>query len=217
MRRTFFMPKKMSKNKKIDSFFEHFPPKVAEYCFQLWHDNPFDFIVSKARNSKLGDYRFSPTKGHQITVNHNLNPYAFLITYLHEVAHLFTYNQYKNKVAPHGQEWKNAFKEVFEPILEENFLPNDLIQVLRNYLKNPTATSTGYAPLVEILKTYDLQQSHLVPISNLEENQLFGIKNLQFRKGKLRRTRYICREINSGKLYLVSKNAQVSLIDFEKS
>ena len=207
----------MTKNKKIDSFFEHFPPKVAEYCFQLWKDNSFEFIISRARNTKLGDYRFSPSKGHQITVNHNLNPYAFLITYLHEVAHLLTYNQYKNKVSPHGNEWKQAFKEVFEPILEEEFLPKELIDVLIAYLKNPSASSTGYTPLVDILKSYDVHQNDLVLISSLEENQLFGIKNLLFQKGKLRRTRYICKEVNSGKLYLVSKNAQVSLIDFEKS
>ena len=68
MRRTFFMSKIRMKNKKIDSFFDHFPPKVAEYCFQLWHDYSFDFIVSKSRDSKLGDYRFSPAKGHQVTV-----------------------------------------------------------------------------------------------------------------------------------------------------
>lgn len=205
----------MSKNKRVESFFEHFPPKVAEYCFQLWHDHPFDFIISRARNSKLGDYRFTPTKGHQITVNHNLNPYAFLVTYLHEVAHLITYQTYKNKVAPHGQEWKNAFKEIFEPLLEEDLLPNEFIQVLKNYLKNPTATSTGHGPLVNILKTYDSVNSELVPIQSLEENQIFTIKNLQFTKGKLRRTRYLCKELSTGKLYLVSKNAQVSLIDLE--
>ena len=102
----------MTKSKKITSFFDHFPPSVAEYCFQLWQDHPFDFIVSKTRDSKLGDYRFSPQKGHQITVNHNLNPYSFLVTYLHEVAHLLTYQTYKNKVLPHGNEWKKAFHDV---------------------------------------------------------------------------------------------------------
>ena len=126
----------MEKNKKINSFFDHFPPTVAEYCFQLWHDYPFDFIVSKSRHSKLGDYRFSPQKGHQITVNRNLNSYAFLVTYLHEVAHLLTYLAYKNKVLPHGEEWKNSFRSIFEPILEDGLLPDELINVLKSYLIN---------------------------------------------------------------------------------
>mgnify|MGYP000288617673 FL=1 len=202
----------MEKNKKINSFFDHFPPKVAEYCFQLWHDYPFDFIVSKSRHSKLGDYRFSLQKGHQITVNRNLNSYAFLVTYLHEVAHLLTYLAYKNKVLPHGEEWKNSFRTIFEPILEEDLLPVDLIQVLKSYLVNPSATSTGHGPLVDVLKTYDASNSSIT-LHALPENQIFLLKNLALIKGKLRRTRYFCKEANTGKLYLVAKNAQVTPLE----
>ena len=202
----------MEKNKKINSFFDHFPPKVAEYCFQLWHDYPFDFIVSKSRHSKLGDYRFSPQKGHQITVHRNLNSYAFLVTYLHEVAHLLTYLTYKNKVLPHGEEWKNSFRTIFEPILEEDLLPDELINVLKSYLVNPSATSTGHGPLVDVLKTYDASNSSIT-LHALPENQIFLLKNLELIKGKLRRTRYFCREANTGKLYLVAKNAQVTPLE----
>ena len=202
----------MEKNKKINSFFDHFPPKVAEYCFQLWHDYPFDFIVSKSRHSKLGDYRFSPQKGHQITVNRNLNSYAFLVTYLHEVAHLLTYLAYKNKVLPHGEEWKNSFRSIFEPILEEGLLPDELINVLKSYLVNPSATSTGHGPLVDVLKTYDASNTSIT-LHALPENQIFLLKNLALIKGKLRRTRYFCREAKTGKLYLVAKNAQVTPLE----
>jgi len=202
----------MEKNRKINSFFDHFPPKVAEYCFQLWHDYQFDFIVSKSRHSKLGDYRFSLQKGHQITVNRNLNSYAFLVTYLHEVAHLLTYLTYKNKVLPHGEEWKNSFRTIFEPILEEDLLPVDLIQVLKSYLVNPSATSTGHGPLVDVLKTYDASNSSIT-LHALPENQIFLLKNLALIKGKLRRTRYFCKEANTGKLYLVAKNAQVTPLE----
>ncbi len=202
----------MEKTRKINSFFDHFPPKVAEYCIQLWHDYPFDFIVSKSRHSKLGDYRFSPQKGHQITVNRNLNSYAFLVTYLHEVAHLLTYLAYKNKVLPHGEEWKNSFRTIFEPLLEEDLLPVDLIQVLKSYLVNPSATSTGHGPLVDVLKTYDASNSSIT-LHALPENQIFLLKNLALIKGKLRRTRYFCKEANTGKLYLVAKNAQVTPLE----
>ena len=198
----------MEKNKKINSFFDHFPPKVAEYCFQLWHDYPFDFIVSKSRHSKLGDYRFSPQKGHQITVNRNLNSYAFLVTYLH----VLTYLTYKNKVLPHGEEWKNSFRTIIEPILEEDLLPDELINVLKSYLVNPSATSTGHGPLVDVLKTYDASNSSIT-LHALPENQIFLLKNLELIKGKLRRTRYFCREANTGKLYLVAKNAQVTPLE----
>lgn len=202
----------MVKNRKVQSFFDHFPASVAEYCFQLWQDHSFDFVISKERDSKLGDYRFSPKKGHQITVNHNLNPYAFLVTYIHEVAHLCTYLKHKNKVLPHGKEWKEAFFELFEPILDPELLPMPLVKVLKEYLKNPGASSSMHTPLVEVLKTFD-PESQLISLHLVKENQLFFLKNLRLIKGKLRRTRYICKEQISGKLYLVAKNAQVSLLE----
>jgi hypothetical protein len=204
----------MNKNRKIASFLDHFPPKVAEYCFNLWHELAFDFVVSKKRDSKLGDFRFAPNKGFQITVNHNLNPYAFLVTYLHEVAHLVTYQKHKNSVNPHGQEWKVAFFELFEPILDSELLPAELVEILQAYLINPVATSNGYTPLVEALKKYDpIDDTSAILLFNLQEGQTFRLKNLHLQKGKLRRTRYICQEVHSGKLYLVAKNAQVQPIE----
>ena len=199
----------MNKSKKIESFFDHFPPEVAEYCFQLWQDHPFEFIVSKARDTKLGDFRFSPSKGYQITVNHNLNPYAFLVTYLHEVAHRVTYDLHKNKVNPHGNEWKRNFYELFEPILDDELLPATLVAVLKKYLQNPTATSNGYAPLVTVLASFDKAPVAGVRLVDLGEGQVFHLKNLTLIKGKLRRTRYICHDTQSGKNYLVAKNAYV--------
>lgn len=199
----------MTKSKKIESFFDHFPPEVAEYCFQLWQDHPFEFIVSKARGTKLGDFRYSPTKGYQITVNHNLNPYAFLVTYIHEVAHRVTYDIHKSKVNPHGSEWKRNFYELFEPILDEDLLPASLVQVLTKYLQNPAATSTGYTPLVNELAKFDSQPAIGTRLIDLEEGTVFQLKNLTLIKGKLRRTRYICQDTQSGRNYLVAKNAYV--------
>ena len=40
---------------------------------------------------------------HRISVNGNLNKYSFLITLIHELAHLLTFTQYKNRVDPHGR------------------------------------------------------------------------------------------------------------------
>ncbi len=199
----------MTKSKKIESFFDHFPPEVAEYCFQLWQDHPFEFIVSKARGTKLGDFRYSPTKGYQITVNHNLNPYAFLVTYIHEVAHRVTFDIHKSKVNPHGNEWKRNFYELFEPILDEDLLPASLVHVLTKYLQNPAATSTGYTPLVNELAKFDSQPAIGARLIDLEEGTVFQLKNLTLIKGKLRRTRYICQDTQSGRNYLVAKNAYV--------
>ena len=59
--------------------------------------------VKKSRSSKYGDYR-PPLKGsnHLITINYDMNKYAFLITLVHEIAHLTNWNKHKDKVKPHG-------------------------------------------------------------------------------------------------------------------
>jgi SprT protein len=92
-------------------------------------------------------------------------------------------------------------------------LPAELVKVLRAYLKNPAASSTGYQPLVDILKSFDAEPPAGTPVHELVEGSAFRLKNLSFIKGKLRRTRYICKEINSGRNYLVAKNAYVFPIE----
>ena len=66
--------------------------------------------ITKPRKSKLGDFRILINGRGQISVNENLNRYAFLITITHELAHAFVWKRYKTRVMPHGKEWKSTFK-----------------------------------------------------------------------------------------------------------
>jgi len=90
-----------------------------------------EFKISRNRSTKHGDYRH-PFKdaGHRISVNYNLNPYAFLITTVHEFAHLLTWNEHKRKAKPHGQEWKNNFKKMMRPFFEQAIFPPDIRQAI---------------------------------------------------------------------------------------
>src|SRR5690606_28773275 len=102
----------------------------------------FKLKIKRERSTRLGDYT-SPRGGlnHVITINHNLNKYAFLITLVHEVAHLVTYNEYKNSVNPHGTEWKNHFRELMQPFLNTDIFPLEVFSALRRYMSNPAASS----------------------------------------------------------------------------
>ena len=75
-------------------FTTYLPAASVAYCHQLWQHYQFRFIVAKPRRTRLGDFRVLPNSQTQITVNANLNPYAFLITYVHEVAHAEVNRQY---------------------------------------------------------------------------------------------------------------------------
>ena len=75
--------------------------------------------VTKKRQSVLGDYRHSAIgKNHRISINGNLNKYEFLITLLHELAHLFTFEKFANKVEPHGKEWKHFYGSLLADFLQ---------------------------------------------------------------------------------------------------
>ncbi len=202
----------MDKDYKI--FQKHFPPLAVDYCYKLWKDLSFKFKITKPRDTKLGDYSFRTSRGHTITVNNNLNQYSFLITYIHEVAHLITFQAHGNKPLPHGKEWKSNFYTTFKPLLNNTIIPEALLLVLINYLKNPKASSLGDSALVQALRIYDIKDEHSTEEATIELKQLpvgnhFILGNRLFCKGELRRTRYLCTDISSKKKYLIASLALV--------
>jgi len=192
--------------------FERFVPiHAVYYCLDLWWDYKFEFKITKGRQTKLGDYRFHPVKKvHVVSVNNNLNPFAFLITYIHEVAHLVVYNEHKHRVSPHGQEWKNAFKKLMLPMLRADVFPDDILRVLARHMKNPKASSYSDPKLIVTLNRYDKDQSGIL-LSQLNVNDQFIFNKRLFNKIELRRTRVLCEEIKTGKKYLISQTAKVKL------
>ena len=73
---------------------ERYLPADAAPLIGRWIDYfKCEFKISRNRNSKFGDYRPPHDgKGHRISVNFDLNPYAFLVITVHEFAHLHTWN-----------------------------------------------------------------------------------------------------------------------------
>ena len=169
------------------------------------------FKISKSRVTKIGDYR-APYKGetHQITVNHELNEFAFLITTVHEFAHLKTWQEYRGKVRPHGEEWKKNFKFLMKPFFKLNIFPEPVLMALIRYMDNPAASSCTDIHLYRTLRQYDLKTVHSETIESIANHSFFKIKNGRtFQKLEKLRKRYKCKELPSGKLYLFSPIAEV--------
>lgn len=172
------------------------------------------FKVSRARTTKFGDYR-PPQRGyhHRISVNHDLNPFAFLVTTVHEFAHLHTWEEYKNTVKPHGDEWKRNFQRMMQPFFDRKVFPDNLAHTIVAYLKDPAASSCNDIALFSALRKYD-KENGAVQIATLENNTLFMLKDGRtFRKEYLRRKRFACTEIRTGRLYLFSPVAEVYLVN----
>lgn len=166
------------------------------------------FTVSKKRKTKLGDYR-QPYNGkpHRISVNGDLNPYAFLVTTIHEMAHLTTFNKYANYVKPHGNEWKVEFKNLFEPLMHHNDLPADIAIAVKNYLKNAKASSCSDDRLYRVLKRYDKKRK--LRVEELNFGAEFKLNGKIFVKGRKLRTRFECRELSSQRIYRVLGLAEI--------
>ncbi len=188
------------------------PDFFVEYLVELILNAKVVFKIVPGRSTKLGDFRVR-SEGEKpiITVNGNLNKFAFLITTLHELAHLNTFRQYGLRVAPHGLEWKNAFRALLEPVLLSKQLPNDIEKVLWNTFTNTKASSCSDLNLSRVLRKYD-KPSDQISLEEIPVASHFSLNGRAFEKGLLRRSRYLCKELTSGKQYLIHALATVQLI-----
>lgn len=195
---------------KVDVLAQYMPPAAAPVIAKWIDYFQCEFKISKSRATKLGDYRH-PFKGlgHKISVNNNLNRYAFLVTTVHEFAHLLTWNDHKNKVKPHGGEWKHNFKRMMTPFLDQQVFPEDLQQAISTYLSNPSASSCTDLKLSRALKKYDSAIDHS-RLEELPQHAIFTIKDgRRFKKGEQLRKRFRCECLDNGNIYLFSPLAEV--------
>ncbi|WP_295716802.1 SprT-like domain-containing protein [Mucilaginibacter sp.] len=196
---------------------ERYVPPDAAPLIGRWIDYfKCEFKISRNRGTKFGDYR-SPHagKGHRISVNYDLNPYAFLVTTVHEFAHLHTWNQHKQKAKPHGAEWKNNFKKMMQPFFEKDIFPHDVKHAITSYLDNPAASSCSDLNLYRSLRKYDApKESSVLTVEKVPFKALFKIKGDRvFRKEEQLRKRFKCVEIETKRVYLFSPVAEVELVE----
>jgi SprT protein len=194
-------------NKNIVLLEEYLPDGVAQSIWDRIQDDQVLFRISKPRKSKLGDYRPpQKQKGHRISVNADLNPFSFLITVLHEFAHLETWKKYKNNKKPHGPEWKGEFQGVLNPYLSEEVFPESVNTALTHYIANPSASSCVDETLMRALAHHDLVKQLFV--EDVPEGTLFKLSNgLVFEKGQKLRKRFKCKCVTNNRWYFVSPTA----------
>lgn len=204
-----------TKKEKIGGVLKKYLPEVyVPYIIQLMFSAKIHFTISKPRKTKAGDYR-PPFEGkpHRITINGNLNPYSFLITTIHEFAHMTTYIKHGHKVKAHGREWKTEFKRLLLPVLEQKELPKEIENALMRSLNNLKASSCSDVHLTRALKSFDERDESLVLLETIGNNVHFRLGKKTFQRGILRRKRYLCTEINTGKQYFINRLAEVELIN----
>lgn len=205
------MPKK---EVPVDHLQNYLPPNTGNAVTTYLHQYKVHLTIARERTSLLGDYRHRTlNKNHRISVNGNLNKYAFLITLLHELAHLLTFEQYGNKAQSHGKEWKLIFGNLLKQFVEQKTFPTDIENEVLLSLKSPAASSCAEDGLLRVLRKYDSKKENVQLVEDISFGSFFHTKDGRiFRIDEKLRKRYKCTEIKTGKVYLFSPVYEVALL-----
>lgn len=192
---------------------QHFlPPQTFDMVAPYFMSHTIHLTLTNERKSVLGDYRV-PTKDnpfHRISINVNLNPYNFLITLIHELAHLLTWVHFKDNVAPHGKEWKTQFRHMLIPFIGKKIFPADVERALLAYIRNPAASTCTDPELYKSLYKYDTKKPGYKLVDDIEVGQWFVTDDGRiFEKVDHLRTRCLCRDIGNNKRYYFQGIAEV--------
>ena len=197
------MPKKEAPLEYLRQFI---PEQAAPLVLDYLNHYHVHLTITRERKSVLGDYRHATrAQNHRISVNGNLNKYSFLITLIHELAHLVTFMEFGNGVQSHGKEWKKIYRKELEDFIKLAVFPEDILAALKKNLHDLPASSCADEGLMRILKQYDANPGNLLLVEQIKEGDSFSLEDGRvFRKGKKLRKRFQCVEVSTGKLYLFS-------------
>ena len=205
------------KKDNAKSFYQNLVPYLGEEA-ALFIDNQtkglkFHLKVSKPRDSKFGDYFPSvKNKPQRITVNGNLDKYSFLITFLHELAHLIIQEKIKHKCNPHGNEWKAEFTKLLNLAVNNELFPDKISLLIKKlYIEKQRFTHTSRVKILNaIYKELNIQIP--VRLENISINSIVVLPNgMKIIKLNQQRTRCLCRDLNNNKLYFVNNLIEVKL------
>ncbi len=190
----------------------HLPLEAVERVYDYLFRHKVHFHITLERISKLGDYRW-PHKDHpfhEISINGDLNPYFFLWVFLHEAAHLETHLKY-NSVQPHGHEWQEEYRQLL--IVHADLFPAEVQTLLKNYTRRIPLSHPVAKQVEAALHRYDADYNpDILTLDDLKTGDSFRLKRkpeLLFEALERRRTRWLCREIATGRQYLVNGSAEV--------
>ena len=190
---------------------KYLPERAVESAFLLIAENGIYLKIVNERKTRHSDYRKQNGIA-QITVNANLNPYRFLITLIHEIAHAVAFEKYGRLIKPHGKEWKYTFQQLMLPFINPGIFPQSVLPIVAHHFRNPKASSDTDARLSVALKQFDAQNNKNY-IFEIPYGSIFRIDNGRvFKKGRKRIKRYECQEVSSGSVYIFQPNVEVELV-----
>jgi SprT protein len=190
----------------------HAPASALPALRRFLDGLPVLIHVTENRRSKHGDYRPSPCRRYGIvTVNAFGNPWQFLFTLLHELAHAETHIHHGARARPHGIQWKTIFSRLLLDFAGQDLFPESLTPFIRQHAMRPRYSSCADLKLAMALREYDTLD-HRPMVAELPRGQRFSLDGVRvLTKRELSRTRYKCTTAR-GREYYVPASARVHTI-----
>ncbi|MCS6979026.1 MAG: hypothetical protein N2050_07330 [Flavobacteriales bacterium] len=200
-------------NEKLSAVLhKYLPAQAVPWAVQKLKYHGIQLRITGFRQSKLGDYR-PPKAGepHKISINYNLNPQSFAVTLVHEVAHLETHLRYGHSVAPHGPQWQERYAILLREVGMLGAFSPEVFEYMAKSGFRHGATACSDPHLLRLLRKYDTPWvSGLKLLEQLAPGDCFITAGGRlFRKGPLRRTKYVCTCLRTGREYLIHYMTEV--------
>lgn len=192
----------------------HIPEEAISCVVEHFFAQPTKLKVTPERKSIEGTYiaPHAPHYFHTITINNNLNKYAFLFTLMHEIAHMKVWIANIGKPTPksHGTEWKQTFDHILADVM--NCFPADIAVAIEKYKQNVPAATCRDEDLYKLFRQYDTETP--IFLDDVPIGTIFKLKDYEqtFQKIKKLRKHYVCLDIKTQKNYKVSALAKIELI-----
>jgi hypothetical protein len=205
----------MKKETSIRLLEQFLPPNTFHLVAPYFQEYTVHLTLTHERKSVLGDYRH-PTLDkpqHRVSINVNLNPYSFLITLIHELAHMLTFVHFEHNHSPHGKEWKTQFRHMLIPFMGKRIFPPEVEKALLAYLHNPAASTCTDADLYKALYQYDERKPGYRLVDDIQIGQRFLTEDGRvFEKMEQLRTRSRCRDVKNGRQYFFQGIVEVKVV-----
>ena len=92
---------------------------------------------------------------------------------------------------------------MIRPVMNEYNFPPDVLIHLRKHMENPKASSDADNMLTRVLHRYDRRTNGNIYLESIRPGEKFILSGKIYKKIETKRTRALCRELHSGKEYLI--------------
>lgn len=202
----------MNLSKESEKLLLKFIPQGSLPQLKKWlEDYPVQIAIVDRRKTKAGDYRpAQKRKPPKITINIDRNPYRFLVTLTHEIAHHVAFSSFGPHIKPHGKEWKQTYLDLLLAFNRQQIFPEEFAATIPAYPARLKATTAGTPEMDKVLKSMDQPGEPLNYIEDIANETVFSLENGQsFKKIKKRRVRFLCQNLTNKKYYLFPPGIQI--------